>query len=135
MRHFRVQLVTFDCHHISQGSSVIWTVSGRAIFDSRALESFSKWIRPTSITPATNSWRLVGKWHLFAMASSLGTFDLGLGNIPQAAFSSLAMDGDEYVRCAKCGFGGCDVRVSGCGCTVHAVSGSSGKIRRVLSST
>ncbi|KAL7556839.1 hypothetical protein ACA910_016313 [Epithemia clementina (nom. ined.)] len=30
------------------------------------------------------------------------------------------MDGDEYVRCNKCGYGGCDVRVAGCGCTLHA---------------
>jgi hypothetical protein len=32
------------------------------------------------------------------------------------------MDGDEYVRCRQCSFGGCDIRVSPCGCTVHAVS-------------
>jgi len=29
------------------------------------------------------------------------------------------MSGEEYVRCTRCGFGGCDLRVSGCGCTLH----------------
>lgn len=54
--------------------------------------------------------------------SSLG-LDLGVGNIPSnaaAVFGSIAMNGDEYVRCLACGYGGCDVRVSGCGCTLHA---------------
>jgi hypothetical protein len=55
------------------------------------------------------------------MATSIGGFDIGFSSFP-AAFGSIAMDGDEYVRCSRCGFGGCDVRVSGCGCTVHAVS-------------
>jgi hypothetical protein len=32
------------------------------------------------------------------------------------------MDGDEYVRCSKCGYGGCDVRISSCGCVAHSVS-------------
>jgi hypothetical protein len=52
-------------------------------------------------------------------------FDMGFGAIPNSAanaFGSIAMDGDEYVRCVCCGFGGCDVRVSVCGCTMHAVS-------------
>lgn len=35
------------------------------------------------------------------------------------AFGSVVMNGDEYVRCTRCGFGGCDVRVKGCGCTLH----------------
>lgn len=50
---------------------------------------------------------------------------MGFGNIPSnavAAFGSIAMDGDEYVRCTRCSYGGCDLRVSGCGCTLHAVS-------------
>lgn len=34
----------------------------------------------------------------------------GVGNI----------HGDEYVRCGVCGFGGCDLRIVGCGCTLHA---------------
>jgi hypothetical protein len=25
----------------------------------------------------------------------------------------------QYVRCSSCSFGGCDVRVEGCGCTLH----------------
>ena len=47
-----------------------------------------------------------------------------LGSVPSSAasvFGTIAMDGDEYVRCVHCGFGGCDVRVAGCGCTLHAV--------------
>lgn len=55
--------------------------------------------------------------------ASLQGFDMGLvGGIPAAFTSLTSMDGDEYVRCTRCGFGGCDVRVSGCGCTLHAVS-------------
>eukprot|EP00521_Asterionellopsis_glacialis_P012416 CAMPEP_0195292554 /NCGR_PEP_ID=MMETSP0707-20130614/10038_1 /TAXON_ID=33640 /ORGANISM="Asterionellopsis glacialis, Strain CCMP134" /LENGTH=726 /DNA_ID=CAMNT_0040353043 /DNA_START=18 /DNA_END=2198 /DNA_ORIENTATION=+ len=49
--------------------------------------------------------------------------DFGIGGIPSgaaAAFGSIAMNGDEYVRCNRCGYGGCDVRVFGCGCTLHA---------------
>lgn len=55
------------------------------------------------------------------MSSTMGGFDIGFCTIP-SAFGSIAMDGDEYVRCTRCGYGGCDVRVSGCGCTLHAVS-------------
>lgn len=41
---------------------------------------------------------------------------------PEETFDdSVAMAGDEYVRCNRCGFGGCDIRVSTCGCTLHAV--------------
>ncbi len=50
--------------------------------------------------------------------------DCGMGGIPSGAavaFGSIAMNGDEYVRCNRCGYGGCDVKVSGCGCTLHAV--------------
>jgi hypothetical protein len=57
--------------------------------------------------------------------ATMGGFDMGFGNIPSnavAAFGSIAMDGDEYVRCTRCSYGGCDVRVSLCGCTLHAVS-------------
>ena len=42
------------------------------------------------------------------------------------AFGGVVMNGDEYVRCARCSFGGCDVRVQGCGCTLHGVSLSTG---------
>jgi hypothetical protein len=63
-------------------------------------------------------------WQSSAMAS-LG-FDLSFGalssNVAEAFVGSISMDGDEYVRCTKCGYGGCDVRVTGCGCTLHAVS-------------
>lgn len=45
-----------------------------------------------------------------------------LGNITADVFRCNEMNGDEYVRCSRCGYGGCDVRVSGCGCTLHAVS-------------
>jgi hypothetical protein len=57
--------------------------------------------------------------------ASMGGFDIAFDNIPAtavAAFGSIAMDGDEYVRCTRCSYGGCDVRVSLCGCTLHAVS-------------
>jgi hypothetical protein len=61
---------------------------------------------------------------------SMGTnFDMSGWGIPSAtvapsapvSFGSIAMDGDEYVRCGRCGFSGCDLRVSGCGCTLHTV--------------
>ncbi|CAB9518905.1 phosphotransferase system component [Seminavis robusta] len=59
--------------------------------------------------------------------TSLGLdLGVGVGNIPSNAAavvfgnSALAMNGDEYVRCLTCGYGGCDIRVSGCGCTLHA---------------
>lgn len=57
--------------------------------------------------------------------SGLDVLDVEIGGIPSnvaAVFGNIAMNGDEYVRCNRCGFGGCDVRVSGCGCTMHAVS-------------
>ena len=46
-----------------------------------------------------------------------------LGYLPpvESFDGNMAMDGDEYVRCSRCGYGGCDVRVSSCGCTLHAV--------------
>ena len=58
------------------------------------------------------------------MAAMAG-FEMGFGGLPSAAFASITMDGDEYVRCSKCGYGGCDVRISGCGCTLHSVSAAS----------
>ncbi|KAG7350411.1 hypothetical protein IV203_009771 [Nitzschia inconspicua] len=60
------------------------------------------------------------------MASPLDALDEDLGaaglvSNPGLLFGNLAMSGgDEYVRCNRCGFGGCDLRVSGCGCTLHA---------------
>jgi len=51
----------------------------------------------------------------------MGGFELGLAVPPSAVFDNIAMAGDEYVCCYRCGFGGCDVRVSGCGCTLHVV--------------
>jgi len=41
---------------------------------------------------------------------------LGTGGI----FSGTGVNGDEYVKCGMCGFGGCDLRIVGCGCTLHA---------------
>lgn len=55
--------------------------------------------------------------------STLDALDVDIGGIPSnaaAVFGNIAMNGDEYVRCNRCGFGGCDVRVAGCGCTLHA---------------
>ena len=57
------------------------------------------------------------------MADTMAGFD-DMSFLPSEAFAlgTIAMDGgDEYVRCNKCGFGGCDVRVAPCGCTLHAV--------------
>ena len=57
--------------------------------------------------------------------AALDALDCEIGGIPSnaaAVFGSIAMNGDEYVRCNHCGFGGCDIRVAGCGCTMHAVS-------------
>eukprot|EP00934_Nitzschia_sp_Nitz4_P001292 Nitzschia sp. Nitz4//scaffold42_size132992//106422//108774//NITZ4_003417-RA/size132992-augustus-gene-0.119-mRNA-1//-1//CDS//3329551772//1292//frame0 len=54
--------------------------------------------------------------------SGLDVLDVDIGVIssnPASLFGGLAMNGDEYVRCNRCGFGGCDLRVSGCGCTFH----------------
>jgi hypothetical protein len=71
--------------------------------------------------------------------ASMGGFDMGLAGLPANAFASITMDGDEYVRCSKCGYGGCDVRISSCGCVAHSVSFSTetrtrdasiGRIRR-----
>ena len=57
--------------------------------------------------------------------AALMTLDLGgtngINSSTAAVFGSIATTGDEYVRCTRCGFGGCDVRVVGCGCTLHAV--------------
>ena len=56
--------------------------------------------------------------------ASLDLLDSEIGGIPSnagAVFGSIAMNGDEYVHCNRCGYGGCDVRVAGCGCTMHAV--------------
>jgi hypothetical protein len=58
-------------------------------------------------------------------ATSLDMLDVdiagGLVSNPGIFFGNVAtMNGDEYVRCNRCGFGGCDVRMGGCGCTMHA---------------
>lgn len=62
---------------------------------------------------------------LYQVASFIFSMDnyVDLGYLPpvESFDGSMAMDGDEYVRCSRCGFGGCDVRVSSCGCTLHAV--------------
>lgn len=56
--------------------------------------------------------------------ASLDALDVDIGSLnPNVMFgSSIAMTGDEYVRCSRCGFRGTDVRVAGCGCCFHAVS-------------
>jgi hypothetical protein len=56
--------------------------------------------------------------------SALDALDCEIGGIPSNAtdvFGNIAMNGDEYVRCVRCLYGGCDLRVSGCGCTLHSV--------------
>mmetsp|Transcript_32360 Transcript_32360/g.78666 ORF Transcript_32360/g.78666 Transcript_32360/m.78666 type:complete len:714 (-) Transcript_32360:95-2236(-) len=55
--------------------------------------------------------------------SGLDLLDADVGVMapnPAAVFGNIAMNGDEYVRCNRCGYGGCDVRVQGCGCTLHS---------------
>jgi hypothetical protein len=47
--------------------------------------------------------------------------DCALGSIITPADIFGNINGDEYVRCSRCGYGGCDVRVAGCGCTLHTV--------------
>lgn len=59
--------------------------------------------------------------------SGLDLLDADVGVMapnPAAVFGNIAMNGDEYVRCNRCGYGGCDVRVQGCGCTLHSVGSS-----------
>ena len=57
--------------------------------------------------------------------AALMTLDLGgtngINSSAATVFGSIVTNCDEYVRCTRCGFGGCDVRVVGCGCTLHAV--------------
>jgi hypothetical protein len=50
-----------------------------------------------------------------------------LGFIPPDAFGGvhhhqlLSLDPEEFSRCGHCGFGGCDIRITVCGCVAHAV--------------
>jgi hypothetical protein len=62
------------------------------------------------------------------MMSTLDTLDIDLGggitSNPNVLFGNnqptTSMNSDEYARCNRCGYGGCDVRFVGCGCTMHA---------------
>lgn len=58
------------------------------------------------------------------MMSTLDTLDIDIGggitSNPGVLFGNTAMNSDEYARCNRCGYGGCDVRFVGCGCTMHA---------------
>ena len=55
--------------------------------------------------------------------ASLDALDVDIAINPSTMFSTnIAMNGDEYVRCSRCGFSGCDISVAGCGCRFHAVS-------------
>eukprot|EP00539_Tryblionella_compressa_P008295 CAMPEP_0178754672 /NCGR_PEP_ID=MMETSP0744-20121128/12287_1 /TAXON_ID=913974 /ORGANISM="Nitzschia punctata, Strain CCMP561" /LENGTH=60 /DNA_ID=CAMNT_0020408605 /DNA_START=443 /DNA_END=625 /DNA_ORIENTATION=- len=59
------------------------------------------------------------------MAATLDALDVdiagGLVSNPGILFGNVGMNnGDEYVRCNRCGYGGCDVRMGSCGCTMHA---------------
>ena len=55
-----------------------------------------------------------------SMASAMQPFESVMA--PASLMGCLLANGDEYVRCSRCLFGGCDVRVEGCGCTMHVVS-------------
>eukprot|EP00536_Pseudo-nitzschia_multiseries_P003447 jgi/Psemu1/174565/gw1.53.155.1 len=52
--------------------------------------------------------------------SSLDTLDMDIGSNPAVLFGNGVISSDEYARCGRCGYGGCDVRYVGCGCTMHA---------------
>lgn len=58
------------------------------------------------------------------MMSTLDTLDIDIGggitSNPGVLFGNTTMNSDEYARCNRCGYGGCDVRFVGCGCTMHA---------------
>jgi hypothetical protein len=67
--------------------------------------------------------------------SALDALDCEIGGIPSNAtdvFGNIAMNGDEYVRCVRCSYGGCDLRVAGCGCTLHSVGDDCVFCTRVL---
>ena len=44
------------------------------------------------------------------------------GDFLPPAPTSGGMADDEPPPCSRCGFGGCDLRVAGCGCLLHTVS-------------
>ena len=51
-----------------------------------------------------------------------------LSPLPQTSMNHLGTNfnvsgADDYIRCARCRHPGCDVQVSACGCSFHAVSG------------
>jgi hypothetical protein len=56
--------------------------------------------------------------------STLDTLDIDIGggitSNPAVLFGNTVTNSDEYARCNRCGYGGCDVRFVGCGCTMHA---------------
>eukprot|EP00535_Pseudo-nitzschia_heimii_P005978 CAMPEP_0197179030 /NCGR_PEP_ID=MMETSP1423-20130617/4109_1 /TAXON_ID=476441 /ORGANISM="Pseudo-nitzschia heimii, Strain UNC1101" /LENGTH=718 /DNA_ID=CAMNT_0042628875 /DNA_START=75 /DNA_END=2231 /DNA_ORIENTATION=+ len=56
--------------------------------------------------------------------SSLDTLDIDIGGgittNPGVLFGNTMINSDDYARCNRCGYGGCDVRFLGCGCTMHA---------------
>jgi hypothetical protein len=53
--------------------------------------------------------------------ATLDALDIDIGGIGSNVMfaTSIAIHGDEFSRCARCAYGGCDVKVSGCGCTFH----------------
>lgn len=74
------------------------------------------------------------------MMTSLDTLDIDIGggitsnpavlfganpmnpaiNTSMTLASNATSNSDEYTRCARCGYGGCDVRFLACGCAFHA---------------
>eukprot|EP00537_Pseudo-nitzschia_pungens_P002866 CAMPEP_0172367172 /NCGR_PEP_ID=MMETSP1060-20121228/19420_1 /TAXON_ID=37318 /ORGANISM="Pseudo-nitzschia pungens, Strain cf. cingulata" /LENGTH=714 /DNA_ID=CAMNT_0013091311 /DNA_START=142 /DNA_END=2286 /DNA_ORIENTATION=- len=52
--------------------------------------------------------------------TTLDTLDIDIGSNPSALFGNTVINSDDYARCARCGYGGCDVRFQGCGCAMHA---------------
>ena len=61
------------------------------------------------------------------MMTTLDTLDIDLGggiisnpNVLLFGSNNPTLNSDDCARCNRCGYGGCDVRFAGCGCTMHA---------------
>ena len=50
-------------------------------------------------------------------AATASNWNILSGNMGQAAMVATT---DDNIRCNRCGFAGCDVKILGCGCVAHA---------------
>jgi hypothetical protein len=76
--------------------------------------------------PTPNSYKADHSGGGAAESMSGPVYDLGF--VPPDAFGGvhhhhqlLSLDPEEFSRCGHCGFGGCDIRITVCGCVAHAV--------------